>query len=565
MFSLPWPVRRQCLFRSQADHVTGYASRARGALDDTPRPSAAACRTMAAAQKTLTRPHRPRFRPCALHLLPYHRYHPSCRSNRAHTSALEARSFSRGAVAHRCVGSPTTRWCPRSSSSRTTPSSSSPARLATSSTPCVHPTFFTLITTPISRAVRTTIPRPRSAPIASPCRTTNVRLRPSRLLAYSTSPHVPRRLSTTRPRTTPLPCVLLPSLHSPRQPAPSLARSAHSTSTPPTPPGHPLPSFPHPPARLTTIPAMSTSTKTRTLGPTAHTACRPPRPICSVASVSPWPASSRAMSSAAATDSTSPPTHSAPHPPSCPHPSCPAGRVAAEAEAVPRASPSRPDPAPHERPELPRALPAALGARIADRLAFGMTPIHPQHQLHPASPPPHSAVAGPDHLGLPRNTSWSGPVYHAPLAYPTQHSVGASMPGSRAGSRAGSPPIVLPSFKRGYYDPPLPGTMSSVVSACGPPRDIPRLSHAPRRRNRLHTTSIRAVRRQCMCASVISLQLQGTRLARVRPAAKVRTCACYCVVVAHIFPQCLPAGILMITGGGSLRGSPVLCDPQYGM
>ncbi|KJA21211.1 hypothetical protein HYPSUDRAFT_42341 [Hypholoma sublateritium FD-334 SS-4] len=89
------------------------------------------------------------------------------------------------------------------------------------------------------------------------------------------------------------------------------------------------------------------------------------------------------------------------------------------------------------------------------RLAFGMTPIHPQHQSHPASrrssPPPHSAVSGGpaagggggQHLGLPRNTSWSGPVYHAPLAYPAQHSVGASMPGSRAGS----PPIHLPPLK----------------------------------------------------------------------------------------------------------------------
>ena len=48
--------------------------------------------------------------------------------------------------------------------------------------------------------------------------------------------------------------------------------------------------------------------------------------------------SSVAMEELAATDSTSPPTHSAePHPPSCQHPSCLAGRVAAE--AVPRASP----------------------------------------------------------------------------------------------------------------------------------------------------------------------------------------------------------------------------------
>ena len=34
-------------------------------------------------------------------------------------------------------------------------------------------------------------------------------------------------------------------------------------------------------------------------------------------------------------------------------------------------------------------------------------------------------------------------MYHAPLVYPAQHSVGASMPGSRAGS----PPIVLTPLK----------------------------------------------------------------------------------------------------------------------
>ncbi|KAF9483509.1 hypothetical protein BDN70DRAFT_929202 [Pholiota conissans] len=101
------------------------------------------------------------------------------------------------------------------------------------------------------------------------------------------------------------------------------------------------------------------------------------------------------------------------------------------------------------------------------RLAFGMTPIHPQHQSHP---PSRRSSPPPGHLGhgsLPRNTSWSGT--HPPLAYPAQHSmqppyggpaagnigiasertlpmpvpIAASMPGSRAGS----PPIRLPPLK----------------------------------------------------------------------------------------------------------------------
>ncbi len=45
----------------------------------------------------------------------------------------------------------------------------------------------------------------------------------------------------------------------------------------------------------------------------------------------------------------------------------------------------------------------------------------------------------------------------------------------------------------------------------------------------------RAVRRWCMCASAISPLPQGTRSARVGPAVKVRTCTCYCIIVAHIF------------------------------